>query len=171
MLQHALVDSPCTQTSPHKENCLHVRIESERLTCLFNRQLRVEHVLSNGVTGHNDFVGRKEAFHAFIGHTYLLSFLGKEFIRNAGIGVLLLNEAGDSPFCADIKRRATCISAYTDGCHRLELAHNLTRHALTLPYFEEHDDVFQQMFTVESTDGKALNLISGSRNTLHFHAS
>ena len=42
---------------------------------------------------------------------------------------------------------------------------------LALPYLEEYGDVLEQMLSVEAADRQALDFITRSRYTLHFHSA
>ena len=116
------------------------------------RQLHVEHILTHGIARHHDFVLRKEAFHIVIGHANLRGLLCQELIGHAGIGVLLLYEARNAFGRTHIERGATGETTHSHSGHRLEILDDALGHTFALPYFEQHDDIFQQVFPVEAAN-------------------
>ena len=74
-----------------------------------------EEVLPYGVAGHDDFIGREELLHAFVGHADFARLLGQQFVGDAGVGVLLLYQGGDAHHAGGLQRGSTGIAAYAYG--------------------------------------------------------
>ena len=94
------------------------------------------------------------------------------FVGDTGIGVLLLDETGDAHAGCRIQRSRTGIAAHSHRHLGLEVGNNLPHHALAFQIVDGHTDIpGRPERTDETTDGQSLDLVAGSRHTLHLHSS
>ena len=171
MAEHALVDGTGTQTAAYEQDGLLFRVKAETADSVLTGDGGVEECLAHGVACEDDLLSREEPFHTFVGHTDFLRFLGQQLVGDTRIGVLFLDEAGDTHGSCLVERRTAGIATHA-YCHlRTEVFDDLLGHALTLPYLIEHLDVLQQVLAIETADRQSLDLITRSRNTLHLHSS
>ncbi len=70
-----------------------------------------------------------------------------------------------------LEHRSAGISAYAHGYVGTEFAQYFFCHTHRAPQAHEHAEIAPQALAVESAYGESDNLISGSRNALHLHAS
>ena len=171
VVAHALVDGARAEAAAHKQNGLLVGGETELAPGLLAGERRGEHVLTHGVSGHDNLVGREESLHALVGYAYLGSLLGQQPVGDPGVAVLLLDEAGDAALGTHVEGGAAGIAANTHGRHGTEVFDDVLGHALAFPNAEKHGDVFQQVLAIEAADGQPLNLVACRRHALHLHAS
>lgn len=156
---------------PPTSSIVFVGIKSKLDSCVLFGNGCVHDILSDRVSGHDDFVGGEEALHAFVSHADLAGLLCQQLVSDAGIAVLLLNETWDTHAGAYVQRRSAGVTTHSDSHHRLEVFDNFLCHPLALPNLEEHCDVFQKMLTVETADGQAFDVVACRGNPLHLHAS
>ena len=82
---------------------------------------------TDGITRQYDLILWEEALHIGIGDTDARSTTCEEFIRNACVGVLLLDECRDAKALCGLERRCTRIAPYPDDDLGLEVSDNISR--------------------------------------------
>ena len=169
MLQHTLVDGSCTEAATYQQDGFLCRVQAQRANGILATDSRLEQCLAHRIARLQNPVGGEEALHVVVGHTNLAGFLAQHLVGLARKRILLLNQTGDSHIGSSLQRGIAGIATYTH-CHlRTELADDTFYHSIALPHLIRQRDVLQQIGTVETADGQALDLISGCRDTLHLH--
>ena len=171
MLHDGTVDCPCAEAASDEENRLSLRVQSEALACLSCREWSREDVLADRIACQDNLPGREETVHAFVGYTDFLHTFRQQLVGDTGVGVLLLNQAGDSHLGTFIEGCTAGISAHTHSYLRFEVLDDFPCHAQALPELEQYFKVLQLVCAVKSLDRQSLYLVAGSRDALHLHSS
>ena len=165
------VNGTCPEAAAQYQDSLFGRVQAEVAYGFFVRNGMSEQVLADGVAGHDNLLCREELFHAFVGNAYLAGFLGKQFVGDTCIGVLLLYQGRHSHHSRRFQGRAAGIAAHA-YCHlRTELLDDAARFPLAACQFHQYGKVLPQVLAVEARHGQADNLVAGIGYTLHFHAA
>ena len=166
-----VVDGARSQAAADDEDGLLGGVKAHGLAGLFGCRPTVEQVAPDGIAGKHNLFGREKALHAFIGHTDAVGLSGQQFVGHAGIGVLLLQQGGNALFLSRLEHRSAGITAHADGDVGLEVLEDFLgqTHALEQP--GDHLDVTQQVLTVKAAHGQTDDIVPGSRDSFHLHAS
>ena len=171
VLHHAFVDRPGTKRTTYNQNGLLLRIESETLNGFCLGHLVLQQSLTYRIASHDDFLGREETLHSFVGNTNLISLFCQQFVGHTCIGILFLNQTGNAHCCGFVECRATGIATHAHCGHRTEVLDNLLGHTLAFPYLEKNFYVLQQILAVESLNGETFYFITSRGDALHLHSA
>ena len=171
VLHHAFVDRPGTKRTTYYQNGLFLRVESETLNGFCLGHLVFQQGLTYRIARHDDFFGREETLHPFVGNTNLISLFSQQFVGHASIGILFLNQTGNAHCCGFVECRTTGIPTHTHRGHRTEVLDNLSGHTLAFPYLEKNFHVLQQILAVETLNGETFYFITSRGDALHLHSA
>ena len=93
----------------------------------------------------------------------------QQFVGQAGVAVLLLNQGWHAHTLSSAQQRAACVAAHAHHGVRLELADDAAALEKAHKQFRQKHQVFADGATLQAGNGQAHNLESGSRNLFHFH--
>ncbi len=169
-LEHYVIESARSQTASRNKHKRFVGLESEFFFRLALRHTGLENGFTHGVARHYYPVGGEEALHAGICDAYRLGLGGKQFVCDACIGILLLQQGGYSGALGCFQGRAACITAYADCDVGLESTYDTACEPQAFPQLQEHPDIGPQMLAVESGHRKTDDFIACVGYAFHLHA-
>ena len=127
--------------------------------------------MADGIAGEAYAVGREETLHAFIGHADAAGAFGQQLVGDAGIGVLFLQQRGDSYFLGHVESGSAGISAHAYGHGGPEVGDNAAGEPAALEKFEEYGEILPPLLPVEAGHGQTFDVVACGGDALHFHAS
>ena len=131
--------------------------------------LEVLNSRTNGIARQDDLILGEEALHVGISDTDLVGPPCEELIRHPGVGVLLLDERGDTQALSGLERRGTGIASDTDDDLGLELSDDITSGDECTQEVTYDSHIAPQMLSVKTSDLQSSDGEARLGHTLHLH--
>ena len=127
------------------------------------------YVVAQRVAGKDYLLCREKPLHTVVGHANLLHVGGEFAVGEAGVGVLLLNQAGDAHLGGRHQKGGAGIAPDSHSHVGLEVAQYAAGLYNAGQNLERKHQILKRKLALQARHGKAYNLVARLGHALHLH--